>query len=179
MGIKVSEIKIVPLLLVLLAVSVRLLPHPANFTPLAAVGLFGAVYLPKRIGLLLPIIVLVISDFFIGYYGFTMFFVYGSFLLTGIIGLLIRKKKTYLTVIGGTLLSSLLFFLITNFAVWADPRSFYPKGVEGLQLSYIAGLPFFRNSLLGDLFFTGIFFGGYELLKIIVATYLPSRKRFI
>lgn len=103
-----------------------------------------------------------------------MFFVYGSFLLSGLIGLLIKKHKTIFTVVGGSLLSSVLFFLITNFAVWADPRSFYPQGIEGLLASYTAGLPFFRNTILGDLFFSGLFFGGYELLKIVISKILPE-----
>lgn len=177
MGTKViSDLKIVPLLLVIFAISMRLFPHPANVTPITALALFGSAYLPKRVGLVLPIIALLISDYFIGFYGTTMYFVYGSFLLAGLIGLYIRKHKTVVTVIGGSLLSSVLFFLITNFAVWFDPRSFYSADLSGLLLSYTAGLPFFRNSLAGDLFFSGLFFGGYELLKLLVEKYLPGLK---
>ena len=173
----ISQIKILPILLILIGVSMRLLPHPANFTPLAAVALFGAVYLPKKIGLVLPFIALLISDFFIGFYGTTMFFVYGSFLITALIGLYIRSKKSVATVVGGTIISSILFFLITNFAVWVDPRSFYPDGFSGLMLSYTAGIPFFRNSVMGDLFFSGLFFGGYELIKFYSYKYLSIKHK--
>ncbi len=170
-----DSIKIIPVLLVAIGVMLRLLPHPANFTPIAALALFGAVYLSKRNGFLLPILALFMSDIILGFYGLTMFFVYGSFLLTGVIGLYIREHKSILTVVGGTLFSSVLFFLITNFAVWFDPRSFYPADFSGLMMSYTAGLPFFRNSMVGDLFFTGLFFGGYEAIKISVNKYVSSK----
>lgn len=174
--LKLDELKLLPVVLILVGVMLRLLPHPANFTPIAALALFGAVYLPKRFGFILPIAALLISDFFIGFYGFTQWFVYGSFLLTGLIGLFIRSHKSVFTIVGGSIISSVLFFLITNFAVWAEPRSFYPPGIDGLFLSYTAGIPFFRNSLVGDLFFTGVFFGGYELVKLVLFKFMDQKS---
>jgi hypothetical protein len=177
MGAKItSDLKLLPLFLILLGVFLRLLPHPANVAPITALALFGAVFLPKRFAFIIPLAAVFLSDLFIGFYGMTMFFVYGSFILSGLIGLYIRTRKSVRMVIGGSLLSSLLFFLITNFGVWINPISFYSKNIEGLLLCYTAALPFFRNTLLGDLFFSGLFFGGYKLLHILIKRYLPTQK---
>ncbi len=172
-----TDMKIFPLFMILIAVLLRLMPHPANVAPITAIALFSGVYLPKRFAFILPIVALLISDYFIGFYGFEMIFVYGSFLISGLIGLWVRSHKGYLGVLGGALLASILFYLITNFGVWADPRSWYSKDIAGLFNCYIAAIPFFRNTLLGDLFYTGLFFGGYELMKNLAKKYLP--KSFI
>lgn len=168
-------IKIVPILMILLAVLIRLIPHPANFAPITALALFGGVFLPKRYAFVLPIAALLVSDLFIGFYGLEMIFVYGSFLLSGLIGLWVRNHLGLLNLLGGTLLASVLFFLVTNFGVWIDPRSWYIKDFSGLMQSYYLGLPFFRNSLLGDLFFTAAFFGGYILVKNTLKSILPAK----
>ncbi len=168
-------VKVIPILLIILAVMSRLLPHPANFAPITAIALFSGVYLPKKWAFALPLMALLISDFFIGFYGLEMVYVYGSFLISGLIGLMIRRKKNILTILGGALTASILFYLITNFGVWTLPYSWYSKDLNGLLYSYTAALPFFRNTLLGDLFFTGVFFGGYELIKNLVKKYLPKK----
>ncbi len=141
----------------------RLLPHAANFTPIAAIALFGGVYLKRRYALLLPIAALIISDFFIGFGSLqTRLTVYGSFLIIGVIGLLIRNKKSVLTVIAGTVGGSVVFYLITNFAFFY-PETMYAHTLHGVLSSYTNALPFFRNSLLGDIFYVAIFFGAHEL----------------
>ncbi|MBI2011334.1 hypothetical protein HYS91_01065 [Candidatus Daviesbacteria bacterium] len=170
-----KALKIVPLTFILIAVSVRLLPHPANFAPITALALFGGVYLSKKYAFILPLLALFLSDLALGFYGREMFYVYGSFVLSGIIGLWIRDRKKLATIAIGSLLASILFFLITNFGVWANPNSWYSRDFQGLIQSYIAGLPFFRNTLLGDLFFTGAFFGGYEVAHLYAKKYLPKR----
>lgn len=170
-------IKIAPLFFILLGILMRLLPHQPNFTPIAAIALFSASYLPKKYAFILPISALFISDIFIGFYGITMVAVYGSFLLTGFIGLMIKRNKNIYTIIIASLSSSILFYLITNFAVWADPASSYSKDLAGLLNSYILALPFFKNTLTGDLFFTGVFFISYDLI-LKTSKNLLSKKLF-
>lgn len=154
---------------ILIGTLARILPHPANFTPITAIALFSGCYLPKRLAIILPIIAMILSDFVLGFHN-TIPYVYGSIMLTSFIGIGLKgtlrlRSGQVKGIFGGTLLSSILFFLITNFGVWRE-TSLYPKTIEGLLQSYIMALPFFRNSLLGDLFYTGVFFGGYEIVKL-------------
>ena len=100
--------------LILAAALSRLLPHPANFTPLAAMALAGGVYFNKRIALIVPLAALVISDLFIGFHN-TILFVYGSFILIGLMGLWLKSHKKPLPIFGAALLSSILFFIVTKF----------------------------------------------------------------
>lgn len=142
----------------------RLLPHPPNFTAIGAVALFAGVYLPRRWGILVPVAVMFITDFFFGFYEFAvMFSVYGSFLLVGFVGFLIRRDKKPSTVFLGALSVSIIFFAVTNFAVWAA-TPLYPKTGAGLYTAYALAVPFFRNMLLGDLFYTATLFMLYELV---------------
>lgn len=165
---KMNFEKFAPLFIILIAVVARLVPHIPNFTPIAATALFGAVYLPRKYAFIIPLSAMLISDFFIGFHS-TMIYVYGSFILITLIGLWIRTHKSPQAVIGGALSSSVLFFLITNFGVWAAGG--YARDISGLATSYIMGIPFFRPTLLGDLFYTGVFFGGYELVTRFVKSH--------
>ena len=156
------------LTLIVLGIAARLLPHPANFAPIGAVALFGGMYLTRRYAMILPLIAMLISDIFIGFYTWQiMASVYISFALTGLIGLWVRKNKKLSTVIGGTVLGSILFFLITNFSVWAF-GTMYAHDFSGLIQSYTMAIPFFRNSLLGDLFYVGLLVGSYEAIRYFV-----------
>ena len=167
-----------PLLVILMAVILRLLPHLPNVAPIAAMALFGGAYLNKKYALVIPLVALFLSDIFLGFYQ-GMIFVYGSFLLTGLIGLWLKNHKSFLNIILASLTSSVLFFLITNFGVWFT-GIMYPKSFSGLMESYLMGLPFFRNTLLGDLGYVGLFFGSYELVRILVKQsalkYLTAKK---
>lgn len=157
-------------LLVLFGVVLRFLPHPPNFVPIGAIALFAGMYLPKRWFIIVPILAMIISDFFIGFYSWKlMLAVYGSFTLMGIIGLWIRQHKRFSTILGGTLLGPVLFFLIVNAAVWAF-GSMYTHDLSGLLQSYIMAIPFFRNSLLGNLFYVGVLVGGVELVRYWVVS---------
>ncbi len=150
----------------LLTVLLRLLPHAPNFTPVGALALLAGTHLPKRWGLVLPVLVLGISDFFIGFYDYRlMLAVYGSFLVIVVLGGLLRVKVSSLRVGFGALGGSVLFFLFTNFAVWAF-SSWYPLTLGGLISAYAMGIPFFKMTLLGDLFYSTVFFGAYEVIKI-------------
>jgi len=90
-----------------------------------------------------------------------MLSVYSGFIIMGLIGLAVRRNKKLSTVLGGTILGSVIFYLLTNGAVWAF-GSLYPHTAAGLLQSYYLAIPFFRNSLLGDLFYTGVLVGAYE-----------------
>ena len=149
-----------PLLVVAVAAIIRLLPHPPNFSPIAAMALFGGVYFSKKYALIIPIIALFVSDIFLGFHS-TIPFVYGSFLITGLIGLWLKNHRDFKSILTGTLLSSILFFIITNFGVWLV-GSLYQKNITGLIQSYVMAIPFFRYTIVGDLFYTGIFFGAYQ-----------------
>lgn len=151
-----------PLLIIGFAVILRLVPHPANVAPIAAMALFGGAYLDKRYALAVPLIAMFISDFFIGFHN-TLPFVYGSFLLTGLIGLWLKTHKTIANTVGATLISSSLFFIITNLGVWLVGEV-YPKTSQGLIHAYFYAIPFFRNTIIGDVFYVILFFGSYELV---------------
>lgn len=151
-----------PLLIIAIAVGLRLLPHLPNIAPIGAMALFGGAYLNKKYALIIPLIAMFISDIFLGFHS-TMLYVYGSFLLIGFMGIWLSQRKSIGIIAGASLVSSLVFFIITNFGVWIS-GGLYPKTLSGLIECYVYALPFFRNTILGDLFYVGIFFGSYELL---------------
>lgn len=150
------------LIIITFAVILRLLPHPPNVAPIAAMALFGGAYLNRKYALMVPLIAMLISDYFLGFHD-TVVFVYGSFLLTGLIGLWLRGRRRPQYILGASFLSSLMFFLITNFGVWIA-TDMYQKNLAGLLEAYTLAIPFFRNTIIGDLLYTGVFFGGYELV---------------
>ena len=150
-------------ILITLGIAARFLPHPANFAPIGAIAIFSGLYLPKKWAVVLPLVAMFFSDLFLGFYAWQiMLAVYGSFIIMGLIGLAVRKNKKIGTVLGGTILGSVVFYLVTNGAVWAF-GSLYAHNLAGLIQSYIMAIPFFRNSLLGDLFYTGALVGAYEV----------------
>ncbi len=152
---------ILAFIMILAAALSRLIPHPPNFTPVAAMALVGGAYLDKRFAFIVPVAAMALSDWFIGFHSL-MPFVYVSFLITGFIGLWLAERKKAIYVAAASFVSSLLFFVITNTGVWMLSTSLYPKTVEGLMTCYIAAIPFFRNSLLGDLVYTAMLFAVFE-----------------
>lgn len=165
---------IIPILLIALGLIARLLPHPANFAPIGAIALFSALYLPRKYALVIPLVAMFISDIFIGFYSLPiMLSVYSGFIIMGMIGLLVKRNnhssptgKKILNILSGTLVGSILFFLLTNLAVWAF-GTMYTHTFSGLIQSYTMAIPFFKNSLLGDLFYCGIMIGGYEFILLL------------
>jgi hypothetical protein len=152
------------LLTFIVVVVMRIMPHIPNFTPLGAFALFVGVFVARKHwwGLLLPLFAMFLSDLFIGFYDLKlMAVVYGSFLAYTGLGMLVAKRKSIATVFLGGIGGAILFYLATNFAVWAF-STWYPHTIQGLMLSYTLALPFFKYTLLGDLFFTGVLFGSYE-----------------
>ena len=149
----------------LLGFFARLLPHPPNMVPITALAVFAGARIKSRWGVFLPVFTMLASDFFIGFYDpRLMFAVYGSFIAIGLFGFLARPGFSPVKILGATLLGSVFFYLTTNFAVWTF-SSWYPKTLYGLLLSYTLALPFFRNSLAGDIFYAAVFFGAYELVR--------------
>lgn len=153
---------------ILAGVILRLVPHLPNFAPIAALALFGGTYLNKKYALAIPVIAMLITDTIIGFYNpWIMLSVYGSFITIGLIGLWLKKHKTVPNVLGASIFGSIIFFLVSNFTVWAVPNSMYPHSLQGLMQSYTMGLPFFRNTLAGDLFYTGVMFSLYEVVLLL------------
>ena len=150
------------------AAAMRLLPHPPNFSPIAAMALFSGAYLPKRaLAFVAPFGALVISDALLGGFYPGMNFVYLSFALTVLIGWAVAKRKSPLVVGGAAVTSSVLFFVLTNLGMWLF-SGFYPLTWQGLAACYVAAIPFFQNTLAGDLFFTALLFGGFALAERLV-----------
>lgn len=149
------------IILILFAAFSRLMPHPANFTPVAAIALFSGTYFNKKYTFILPIAAMFISDLVLGFHS-TMIWVYGSFVLISFIGLWLKSHKKVVYVIGSTLLSSILFFVLTNLGVWLT--GYYGLTFNGLVECYTMAIPFFRNSLAGDIFYVAVLFGIYELV---------------
>ncbi len=152
--------------LIALGAAARLLPHPANFAPLGAIAIFSGLFLPRKLALWLPLVALFVSDLFIGFYLWeVMVTVYASVLLTIFVATKIQQK--FAPVVGLTLASSIFFFLTTNAAVWAF-GTMYSHDLAGLGVSYMKALPFFRNSLLSDLFYTAVLVGSYQAVRALL-----------
>ncbi len=171
------------LIIIFAAAAMRLLPHPPNVSPIAAMALFGGVYFSSRwLALFVPLAAMALSDLALGlfvYDGFSLGsrpYVYGSFAAVVGLGLLVRRaSRFYLAVGGAALTGSVLFFLVTNFGVWWR-SSFYPASLEGLLACYTAALPFFRNSLTGDAFYAFLLFGSLALAQRWYPTWLHASR---
>lgn len=177
-------------LLIFLVVALRVVEHPFNATPMVAVMLFSAaVFKDWRWKIGVPVLALVLSDLLIELkngYGFhsSTFMVYATFGFIFTVGYFLLKKINVLRIVMASLTASILFYLITNFAFFypeapiADPSlGHYPHNFSGIIASYQAGLPFFKNMLVGDLMFSGILFGAYFL--ITQASWFTSESRAI
>lgn len=154
------------LAIVVIAAALRIAPHPWNFTPVGAMALFsGAIIKDRRLALAFPLLTLFAGDLFVGFYKPSlMLMVYASFLLSVLIGRFMKARRTVLRIGAGTLLGSIQFFLITNFAAWWLLNS-YPRTAAGLTACYLAGLPLFWNTLAGDAFYAALFFGAFALAE--------------
>lgn len=174
-----NKLKIASVFIVFGAI-MRLLPHPHNITPVAAMALAGGIYIGRKyLSYIVPIVCLFVSDlilnntvnriFFEADTGLILFeknmiFTYTAFALTVVLGAAIKHFKGLKLIFGGAVLSSLLFFLISNFGAWSI-GVLYPKTLAGLGTCYIAGIPFFWNTLIGNLIFIAIFVLGIETIS--------------
>lgn len=150
--------------LVLLASATRLIPHPPNFAPISAMALLGGAYFTnKKFAFIVPFIAMFLTDLILGFHN-TMWAVYVSFTITVLIGMSLKKKKV-LNIALASISSSVLFFVLTNFAFWATGLM-YTTDLKGFTQCYVAAIPFFQNSLIGDLTYTALMFGCFELARI-------------
>jgi hypothetical protein len=152
-------------LLVVTGVALRLVPHPWNLTPIGAVALFsGAAFDRKRWAFLTPLAAMLIGDAVVGFHAL-MPAVYASFAAIVALGLILRDRRDSPLAVGaGAITGSTLFFLTTNFAVWAQLTT-YPKTLAGLAQCYAAGLPYYGNMLAADLIYSALLFGTFVWME--------------
>jgi len=170
--------------MVLAAAATRLLPHPYNMTAMTALALFGGSYFTdRRLAFIVPMAALLLSDIALGvYFSWSfkaiqphMWVQYLAFLLIVGMGLVLLKQRSFTRVGLVTLAASCFFFAFTNFFEWAF-QPWYPKTAAGLAASYVAGIPFFRNAVVGDLLYSGLLFGGFRLLELRFRSLRPSAE---
>ena len=179
-----------PLTLAILMVAAaltRLLPHPPNFSPIEAIALFGGAYFASRaLAVVVPLLAIFVSDMVLGplqggqflayfdrkeYLDYFLspqsFAIYACIALSVVLGFGLRGKVNGTRVLGYSLAGSVLFFVMTNFAVWvtATPLGGNPACTSGLLPCYVAAIPFFQWTVLGTLFYTAVLFGGFALLR--------------
>jgi len=161
--------------LILLAAASRLLPHPPNFAPVAAIGLFAGAMLGRRTAWLVPLAALLLSDAVIGFYHpMSMFWNYAGFAACLLLGsTILGPARSLPRFAGATLTSSIAFFALSNFGMWAS--GYYPRTFAGLVECYVAALPFFRNTLVSDVLYTAALFGGWALLRAALRRPAPVR----
>lgn len=159
--------------MVCIAIASRLMPHYPNFTAVGAVALFGGAYLSKRWAFIVPLAALFVSDLFLNNLiyaefmeGFTLFtpngwWMYGAFALVIMLGMGLLKKVTPGRFLGAATGAAVIFFVVTNFGVWLS-SPLYAKTGTGLIACYTAAVPFFWNTLMGNLAFGSVLFGAYE-----------------
>ena len=166
-------------IIILLAAFTRIMPHPPNFSPMAAIGLFGAAHFAKKWqAFFIPLIGIWVSDLVINNYVYSssssnfvwfysgFYWQYMSYILIIFAGLFIFNRGISLTkTFGGMMSSSGIFFLVSNFGVWTG-GTMYPKNFGGLITCYVAGIPFIHNTIISDALFTTVLFGTYYLLQV-------------
>jgi hypothetical protein len=151
----------------------RLVPHPPNTTPVTAIAFAAAKYVGAAWAIAIPLFAMVLTDLVIGFYDWKVLVsVYGSVAIIGGIGVLARGARPPVLIVL-VMASSVLFFLVTNFAVWAA-SSWYPPTFEGLVASYVAGLPFLRNMFIGDVFYAASLLGAFEWVLARMRSTTPS-----
>jgi hypothetical protein len=165
-------------LMVLAGAFSRLIPHPWDFTAIGATALFGAAYFSNRItAFLIPLLSVWLSDIVMNNTVYSSFhgnklwlfpeafpWQYAGFALITLVGFGLLKKVKLTSVIGSSIAASLIFFLVSNLGSWVG-NPLYPQNFAGFTACYTAGIPFFWNTIAGDLFFCGVLFGVFELAK--------------
>lgn len=164
--------------MIMLAALARLLPHPPNFTPIESMALFaGAWFVDRRLAILVPIAAMLLSDLVLGLvrgglylehlFSISYLAVYTCILLCSIAGFALRGRVSAGRVLGWSLVGAVIFFMVTNFAVWLTASAVpgHSACATGLIPCYVAAIPFFQWTVLGALFWSAVLFGGYELLR--------------
>jgi hypothetical protein len=152
--------------LIALDVVVRILPQTLNFTPVAASALFAGAVLGRPLALAVPLAAMALSDFVLGFDDWRVaIFVYGGLTMPAVLGLLTHGSWKPIRLVPLAVLSSVIFFVTSNFAVWMF-SGIYARDFAGLVKCYVAALPFFQNTLMGDLFWTAVLFGGLWVARL-------------
>ncbi len=164
--------------LIVFGIILRLIPHPANFTPIGAIGLFAGSFLTLKRFWLVPIIGLLLSDLYLGFYNVaSMLCVYFSFIISAFIGKILLSHKNTPNRVGlAAVVSAIQFFIISNFGVWLS-GTIYSFDIEGLIQCYVMAIPFFGNTLVSELFYSFVLFGSYYVLTVLMKRrYILSGK---
>lgn len=164
-------------LLVILGVVCRVAPHPWNFVPVGAIALFaGATFDDRRSAFLVPLTAMFLGDLLLGFHSL-MPVIYATYALIVALGIRLRARRHSVIAVGGAAIASAtIFFVITNFAVWAS-GGLYPMTFEGLVECYVAAIPFFERTIASDLLFSAIFFGAFALAERRFAAFAPIGRR--
>lgn len=150
--------------IILAAAASRLLPHPANVTPIAAIALFAGAQFGRRWpAFIVPLAAMLMSDLALGFHS-TMLSVYVAFAATVWLGFGLQNRHKAASIAGRMLTGSILFFVVTNMGVWFSGE-LYPMTIDGLSTCFIAAIPYFSNTLLGDAFYATLLFGGMALAE--------------
>jgi hypothetical protein len=158
------------------AAALRLVPHPPNFTPIGAMALFSGAYLGRKpIALAAPLGALLLSDLVLGFYH-GMATVYFSTALIVMIGMVALSRRSPVRIGAAAIARAVLFFVITNFGMWLF-SGFYPRTMAGLEACFVAAIPFFQNTVAGDLFYATLLFGGFKLLETLIPQLRPANAR--
>ena len=148
------------IMLIVIGIFSRLIIHVPNFTPVIALSLFSGTYLNKKTAIIVPVGLMALSDFIIGWHD-TMLYTYGSIIVITLIGFWIKKHKNVVSIALTGISSSIFFFIVTNFGTWATGE-LYPLTRDGLKQCFIMAIPFFSATLLSTLVYCLVFFGSYE-----------------
>lgn len=157
---------VIPIVIILSLSLTRLIPHPWNFTPVLAVGIFSGFYFKQfYLSLFIVILAMFIGDLYLGFHG-TMFFTYISLAVAVMLGLYIKHFK-FTEILFSGLVSSVCFFIITNFGAWLT-LEMYEKNFTGLLQSYVMAIPFFHNTLISTFL--------YLILLKLLFDFIISKK---
>jgi len=146
------------LIIISLGILSRVAVHSPNFTPVLSMAFLGGMYLKGRQAVLVPLALMIISDLIIGFYPL-IYVTWGSIVLISLLGLWLKERKSLVTVFSGSVLSAVIFFIVTNFASWL---TLYPHTLAGLRQCYILAVPFFRGTIASSVAYSLVFYAGFE-----------------
>lgn len=150
------------ILFIILGVATRLMPHLSQFTALLAVGLLAGIYLSYRRALVVMLVTMLITDMILGFHD-TMLYTYGSMLIILGVGHFLKARKNLVNVISGSLVSAMIFFVVTNFGAWF---TLYPMSFDGLRECYINAIPFFRTTVASTVAYSAVIYVAYEWMVV-------------
>ena len=148
------------LIIISFGVLSRVVVHAPNFSPVLSMALLGGMYLKGRQAVLVPLALMIVSDFIIGFYS-GMSFVWGGIVLISVFGIWLKGRKSFINVLSGSIISAMIFFIVTNFGAWL---TWYPHTIDGLRQCYILAIPFFRSTLVSSVAYSLVFYAAYEWL---------------